>query len=164
MPKPNDSHVLNTLNSICYRIHTEPASMRLHMSELSTLLNAYDPKQTSKYCWLEAFIRQAQLNRFTEQCTQSGDAPVLCLVRIQGKNAFNLCFTHDVDQCICCLRSLCEQPIELVAYGRAKLSPEALLEVLSEPQIQKNRWFSLTDSQLERIVRTLKPQESVIPR
>ncbi|MCG9750201.1 hypothetical protein L1D54_06895 [Vibrio brasiliensis] len=164
MPKPNDSHVLKTLNSICYRIHTEPASMRLHMSELSTLLNVHDPKQTSKYCWLEMFIRQAQLNRFTEHCTQSGGTPVLCLVRIQGKNTYNLCFTHDVDECICCLRSLCEQPIELVAYGRAKLSPEALLEVLSEPQIQKNRWFSLTDSQLERIVRTLKPQESLIPR
>ncbi|TFH89694.1 hypothetical protein [Vibrio ouci] len=164
MPKPNVGQVLKTLNSICYRIHTEPASMRSHMSQLSTLLNAYDPKQTSKYCWLEVSIRQAQLNRFTECCTLCGDVSMLCLVRIQGRNAYNLCFTHDVDECICCLRSLCKTPIELVAYGRAKLSPEALLEVLSEPQIQKNRWFPLTGSQLERIVRTLKPQESLIPR
>ncbi|MCG9785416.1 hypothetical protein L1D52_24210 [Vibrio brasiliensis] len=156
MPKPNDSHVLNTLNSICYRLHTDPASMRLHMSELSTLLNVHDPKQTSKYCWLEMFIRQAQLNRFTEHCTQSGDSPVLCLVKIQGKNAYNLCFTHDVDQCICSLRSLCEQPIELVAYGKAKLSPEALLEVLSEPQIQKCSGLMIPDTKLGGKVSTVK--------
>ncbi|WP_415674749.1 hypothetical protein, partial [Vibrio neptunius] len=45
------------LNSICYRIHTEPESIRSHMRDLSTLLNGPDPKQTSKYSWLEAIIR-----------------------------------------------------------------------------------------------------------
>ncbi|MFW7525194.1 hypothetical protein ACODM8_13815 [Vibrio ostreicida] len=164
MPKLTADHVLKVLNSICYRIHTEPESMRAHMCDLSTLLNGSDPKQTSKYSWLEAFIRQAQLNRFTEHCSPSRDSPDLCLVKMQNQNAYNLCFTQDVDQCICRLQSLCAQPIELVAYGKAKLSPDALLDVLSEPQIQKNRWFPLTDSQLECIVTTLKPQQSLVSR
>ena len=40
MPKLTDDHVLKVLNSICYRIHTEPESIRSHMRDLSTLLNA----------------------------------------------------------------------------------------------------------------------------
>ncbi len=164
MPKLTDDHVLKVLNSICYRIHTEPESIRSHMRDLSMLLNGPDPKQTSKYSWLEAIIRQAQLNRFTEHCSPSCDTPDLCLVKMQNQNAYNLCFTQDVDQCICRLQSLCAQPIELVAYGKAKLSPDALLEVLSEPQIQKNRWFPLSDSQRDGIVKTLKAEQTLTSR
>lgn len=162
MPKPNAGQVLKTLNSICHRIHMEPASMRSHMNELTALLREHDAKETAQYSWLEASIRQAQLNRFTECCTHCGEEYLLCLVKIQGTNSYNLCFTNDVDQCICRLRSLCRKPVELVVYGKAKLIPEALLEVLSDPKIQKNRWFPLTDIQLKRVVKTLKSRESII--
>ncbi|MER2498980.1 hypothetical protein ABS858_23180 [Vibrio neptunius] len=66
--------------------------------------------------------------------------------------------------CVLNFWSLCAQPIELVAHGKAKLSPDALLEVLSEPQIQKNRWFPLSDSQRDGIVKTLKSEQSLISR
>ncbi|NRB66434.1 MAG: hypothetical protein HRU48_03550, partial [Vibrio sp.] len=94
----------------------------------------------------------------------SSGTPDLCLIKMQNQNAYNLCFTQDVDQCICRLQSLCAQPIELVAYGKAKLSPDALLEVLSEPQIQKNRWFPLSDSQRDGIVKTLKQVQTLTSR
>ncbi|TFH88919.1 hypothetical protein [Vibrio ouci] len=128
------------------------------MAQLSTVLGEFDTQNTPAYCWLEAAIRQSQLNRFTECCAQRSDVSVLCLVKVHGQNAYNLCFTKDVDQCICCLRSLCQKPVELVAYGNARLNPGSLLQILSDPKLQKNRWFPLTDRQRDDVVNALKSQ------
>lgn len=164
MSRPDAAQVLKTLNSICHRIHMEPMAMRSHMNELTALLNAYDPQETADYSWLEVAIRQAQLNLFRHGTIQDGVESSLCLLKLQGKNAYNLCFANDVDQCICQLWSLCKMPIELVACGKANLTPELIFQVLSEPELQKKRWFQLNDIELKRIVRTLNSQESVTQR
>ncbi|MCG9626184.1 hypothetical protein L1D34_15190 [Vibrio mediterranei] len=164
MSRPNAAQVLRTLNSICYRIHMEPMAMRSHMDELTALLNAYDPQETTDYSWLEVAIRQAQLNLFKQESTQDGFDSSLCLLKLQGENAYNLCFANDVDECICQLWSLCKTPVELVACGKANVTPEIIFQVLSEPEIQQKRWFPLNDIEIERIVRTLGSQESVTLR
>ena len=83
MPKPTIDQILKTLDSLCHRIHMEPALMRSHMKELSTLLSGLDTKETTKYCWLEATIRHGQLNIFTQCCTQCADESLLCLLKVQ---------------------------------------------------------------------------------
>lgn len=156
---PTIHHVLNTLDTICYHAYMEPSSLRSHMAKLSEVLSQLDRRNPAKYRWLEASIKQSQLDRFTECGTQCGQLTQLCLLKVQQANLYNLCFTQDVDQCVCLLQELCSKPIELVAYGRAKLIPDALIHVLSDPHIQKNRWFPLTDEQRKQVVDALRSQD-----
>ncbi|NOI26115.1 hypothetical protein [Vibrio mediterranei] len=164
MSRPNAAQVLKTLNSICHRIHVEPMAMRSHMNELTALLNAYDPQETTDYSWLEVAIRQAQINLFRQGNTKDGVASSLCLLKLQGKNAYNLCFANDVDQCICRLWSICKTPIELVACGEANVIPEVICQILSKREIQKKCWFPLTDIELKKIVKTLGSYKNLTQR